>query len=80
MKKLLFLLFFMFVSTNVLAGDNDVLVTRDGTFTPVKIIRIGTQDITYLDLSKKKRQRTIPTTSVYMIIKEKRNNIFFNEE
>ena len=80
MKKLLSLLFMVFISANVFAGDDDVLVTRDGAFTPVKIVRISTLEVTYVDLSKKKRQRTVPTSSVYMIMKEKGNNIFFDEE
>lgn len=81
MKQKLFLLLFLFlVSANVFAGDDDMLVTRDGTITPVKIVKISTQDVTYLDLSKKKRQRTAATSFVYMIMKEKGNNIFFDEE
>lgn len=79
-QKLLLLLFSLLVSVNVFAGDDDQLVTRDGTITPVKIVKISTQEVTYIDLSKKKRQRTAATSFVYMIMKEKGNNIFFDEE
>lgn len=68
------------INLPVMASDDDVLVTRDGSFTPIKIVKISTDEVTYLDLSKKKRQRTTPTTSVYMIMKEKGNNIFFDED
>lgn len=78
-QKLLLLLFSLLVSVNVFAGDDDQLVTRDGTITPVKIVKISTQEVTYIDLSKKKRQRTAATSFVYMIMKEKGNNIFFDE-
>ncbi len=79
MKNLLLLLM-MFISLDAFAGDDDILVTRDGNLTPVKIVKISTQEVTYIDLSKKKRQRTAPTNSVYMIMKEKGSNIFFDEE
>lgn len=43
-QKLLLLLFSLLVSVNVFAGDDDQLVTRDGTITPVKIVKISTQE------------------------------------
>ena len=79
MKNLLLLLM-IFISLDAFAGDDDILVTRDGSLTPVKIVKISTQEVTYIDLSKKKRQRTAPTSTVYMIMKEKGSNIFFDEE
>ena len=79
-QKLLLMIVSLFISANVFAGDDDMLITRDGVITPVKIVRISTQEVTYVDLSKKKRQRTAATSSVYMIMKEKGNNIFFDEE
>ena len=45
MKNLLLLLM-IFISLDAFAGDDDILVTRDGSLTPVKIVKISTQDVT----------------------------------
>ena len=57
-----------------------MLVTRDGVLTPIKIIRISNHEVVYIDISNKKRQKTAPTNFVYMIMREKGNNIFFDNE
>ena len=62
-------------------ADDDLMITRDGAMTPVKIERISSSQVTYVDLKHKKSgSQNVSTTFVYMIMKEKGNNIFFDEE
>lgn len=64
-----------------LLADDDVLITRDGSMIAVKIEKIGNSQVTFIDLKNRKRGRlNVPSNSVYMILKEKSNNIFFDEE
>lgn len=81
MKKLLLsLLAFTMTSINVMA-DDDIMITRDGSMMEVKIEKISTSQVTYIDLKNKKRgSQNKPTDFVYMIVKEKGNNIFFDED
>lgn len=63
------------------AADDDVMITRDGSMMEVKIEKITTSQVTFIDQNHKKRgQLNAPTDFVYMILKEKGNNIFFDEE
>lgn len=62
-------------------ADDDILVTRDGAMTPAKIEQISTSQVLFVDLKHKRRGRlSAPANFVYMIIKEKGNNVFFDEE
>ena len=79
-KKLLGVLVCM-ILTIPLQADDDVMITRDGVMTPVKIERITTTQVQYIDLKHKKSgSQTVSANFVYMIMKEKGNNIFFDEE
>lgn len=79
-KKLLIVLLSLLGVVPVLA-DGDVMITRDGSMTPVKIEQISSSQVTFVDLKHKKRGRLkAPTDFVYMIMKEKGSNIFFDEE
>lgn len=79
-KNLLIVLLSLLGVVNVMA-DDDVMITRDGSMTPVKVEQISNSQVTFVDLKQKKRGRLkAPTDFVYMIMKEKGNNIFFDEE
>lgn len=63
-----------------MAADDDIMITRDGAMIPVKIETISSSQVTFVDLRHKKRGRLkAPANFVYMILKEKGNNIFFDE-
>ena len=63
------------------AADDDIMITRDGAMIPVKIETISSSQVTFIDLKHKKRGRLkAPADFVYMILKEKGNNIFFDED
>ena len=69
------------MSSVVVFADNDVMITRDGIFIEVKIEKISTTHVTFIDLKRKKRGRQqVEVTYVYMILKDKGNNIFFDED
>ena len=73
-------LLFMLGVVPVMA-DDDVMITRDGSMIPVKVEVISTSEVTFVDLKHKKRGRQkAPADFVYMILKEKGSNIFFDEE
>ena len=62
-------------------ADDDTMITRDGNMTPVKVERISSSQVVFVDLKHKKSgSQSLPTDFVYMIIREKGNNIFFDEE
>lgn len=62
-------------------ADDDVMITRDGSMMTVKVEKISSSQVTFIDLKHKKRGRlNAPANFVYMIMKEKGNNIFFDEE
>lgn len=68
-------------SSMVYAGNDDVMITRDGSFINVKVLKITDADVRFVNLDKKKQgELNAPTDFVYMIIKEKGNNIFFDED
>ena len=63
------------------AADDDVMITRDGSMMTVKVEKISSSQVTFTDLKHKKRGRlNAPADFVYMIMKEKGSNIFFDEE
>lgn len=67
--------------TGPVAADDDIMITRDGSMTIVKVEKISSSLVTFVDLKHKKRGRlNAPADFVYMIIKEKGSNIFFDEE
>ena len=73
------------VSCLLMAGpvvaDDDVMITRDGSMMTVKVEKISSSQVTFTDLKHKKRGRlNAPSDFVYMIMKEKGSNIFFDEE
>ena len=73
------------VSCLLMAGpvtaEDDVMITRDGSMMTVKVEKISSSQVTFIDLKHKKRGRlNAPADFVYMIMKEKGNNIFFDEE
>ena len=81
MKNLITLFTLIFMSLAVYAGDDDIMITRDGNFTKVKVVMINNESVTYVDLKNKKRgEQTVSTDFVYMIKKEKGNNIFFDSD
>ncbi len=62
-------------------ADDDVMITRDGSMLTVKIEKISSMQVTFIDLKHKKRGRlNAPADFVYMIMKEKGSNIFFDEK
>lgn len=80
LKTLLMMVFCLFMAVPV-AADDDVMVTRDGSMMTVKIEKISSSQVTFIDLKHKKRGRlNAPADFVYMIMREKGNNIFFDEE
>lgn len=81
MKKLTLLFLAIFTQVLTVLADDDIMITRDGSMMPVKVERISTSQVTFIDLKHKRRGRlNAPTDFVYMIMKEKGNNLFFDEE
>ena len=69
------------VSTPAIAGSDDVMITRDGSFINVKVLRISNSDVNFINLDKKRQgELKAPTDFVYMIMKEKGSNVLFDEE
>lgn len=69
------------VSTTAIAGSDDVMITRDGSFINVKVLRISNSDVSFINLDKKRQgELKAPTDFVYMIMKEKGSNVLFDEE
>ncbi len=68
-------------STTAIAGNDDVMITRDGSFVNVKVLRISSSDVNFINLDKKRQgELKAPTDFVYMIMKEKGANVLFDEE
>ncbi len=68
-------------STTAVAGNDDVMITRDGSFINVKVLRISSSDVNFINLDKKRQgELKAPTDFVYMIMKEKGSNVLFDEE
>ena len=62
-------------------ADDDILITRDGKMARVKVEKISTSQVFYKDPKQKKLGTLdVPATFVYMILKEKGKNIFFDED
>lgn len=80
LKALLITVSCLFMTGSVLA-DDDVMITRDGSMMTVKVEKISSSQVIFYDLKHKKRGRlNAPADFVYVIMKEKGNNIFFDEE
>ena len=74
------LLAFTMLAIPVMA-DDDIMITRDGSMMTVKIEKISSSQVTFVDLKHKRRGRlNAPADFVYMILKEKGKNIFFDED
>ena len=68
-------------STTAIAGNDDVMITRDGSFVNVKVLRISNSDVSFINLDKKRQgELKAPADFVYMIMKEKGSNVLFDEE
>lgn len=68
-------------STTAIAGNDDVMITRDGSFINVKVLRISNSDVSFINLDKKRQgELKAPADFVYMIMKEKGSNVLFDEE
>ena len=68
-------------STTAIAGNDDVMITRDGSFINVKVLRISSSDVNFINLDKKRQgELKAPTDFVYMIMKEKGANVLLDEE
>ncbi len=68
-------------STTAIAGNDDVMITRDGSFINVKVLRISSSDVNFINLDKKRQgELKAPTDFVYMIMKEKGANVLFDED
>lgn len=68
-------------STTAIAGNDDVMITRDGSFINVKVLRISSSDVNFINLDKKRQgELKAPADFVYMIMKEKGANVLFDEE
>ena len=79
-KGLLIAVFCLLIAGPV-AADDDVMITRDGSMMTMKVEKISSSQVTFTDLKHKKRGRlNAPADFVYMIMKEKGSNIFFDEE
>lgn len=80
-KDLILTCIFFLLAVPVVAGEDDIMITRDGNMVPVRIVRMSASEVTYVNLDQKKRGNlTVPADFVYMIMKEKGNNVFFDEE
>ena len=80
-QKGLLIAVFCLLITGPVAADDDVMITRDGSMMTVKVEKISSSQVTFIDLKHKKRGRlNAPADFVYMIMKEKGSNIFFDEE
>ena len=81
MKQILFSLVALFMSITALAGNDDVMITRDGSFIPVKVLKINSTGIRFINLDKRRLgELNAPLDFIYMIMKEKGNNILFDED
>lgn len=81
MKKIGLLFSFILMQLFAIAGSDDIMITRDGSMLTVKVEKISSSQVTFIDLKHKKRGRlNAPTDFVFMIMKEKGNNIFFDED
>ena len=41
-------------SVTAIAGNDDVMITRDGSFVNVKVLRISSSDVNFINLDKKR--------------------------
>lgn len=81
MKKITLLILAIFMQVTMVFADDDILITRDGSMTTVKVEKISSSQVTFVDLKHKRRGRlNAPADFVFMIMKEKGNNIFFDED
>lgn len=80
MRKFLLTVICCFVALTVCA-DDDMMITRDGNFIKVKVLKISSTEVVFIDLKKKRRgELKAPADYIYAILKEKGHNIFFDEE
>lgn len=76
----MFLLLFV-TALQVKAGDDVFMLTRSGEVLEIKLDRITTDKVYFINLKKKKRGTQVaPRDFVYMIKTEKKKTIFFKED
>ena len=79
-KFILSLVTFAMTTLPVMA-DDDIMITRDGSMMTVKVEKISSSQVTFVDLKHKRRGRlNVPADFVYMVLREKGQNIFFDED
>ena len=81
MRKFLLTVICCFVALTVFA-DDDMMITRDGNFIKVKVLKISSTEVVFIDLKKKRRgELKAPADYIYAILKEKgHNTLKFSEE
>ena len=80
-RFLLLFLFFGVFASMAFAGDDDIMITRDGAMLRVKIIRMSQMEVVFIDLDHRRRgELKAPADYVFMIMKDKGNNICFDEK
>lgn len=77
MKSFFSILLFVCGFTLCVYADNDVIITRDGTFLICKVDKITSDNIFYIDHSG---HQSVPTTETYMVKRNKGDDFFFDEE
>ena len=68
----------LLVVQTTMAGS-DVIITRDGTLVMAKVYKVA-GDITYTDLSMKDGVKAIPTTKVYMVLRDNASTLYFDKD
>lgn len=72
---------FLLVSVGVYAADYEIMVTRDGKILRVRVSSITNGQITYSNLNERQYGiSTSPTDYVFMILREKGESWFFDEQ
>lgn len=81
-RKIFFTLTVAFFATiSAVAGNDDVMITRDGAMLKVKTLRINQSQVVFIDLNhRRKGEMKAPADYIYMIWKEKGSCICFDEE
>ena len=73
------MMFLAVLTVQPVAAGNDVIITRDGTLVKAIVYKVA-GDITYSDLNAKDGLMVIPTTKVYMVLRDKGSSLYFDED
>lgn len=80
MRRLLLTLVITVFTTVAFAGNDDILITRDGAMINVKLVRINQEQVVFIDLKhKRKGELKAPADFVYMVWREKGYCLCFDE-